>query len=210
MIWMYAVAALCLFVCLPFYMHYKRTPNDKLAHGFKVMGTLCAVSFALIAALRLDPRCWVLFAGMMLHAIADWLLEYNLYWGGGFFLAGHICYIAYFLNLFPVSMIHLIALVCLVAVCVFLFIRWRKPIGINFRFFGIYAALLCITTACAIGGLSVMTTQGVMIAMGGAFFFLSDLLILGRLLFSADRSVDWAIMILYYLAQLLIGASCLV
>ena len=55
-----------------------------------------------------------------------------------------------------------------------------------------------------------MSTQGIMIAIGGAFFFLSDTLILGRLLFSSDRSVDWAILILYYGAQLLFGASCLV
>ena len=210
MIWMYAIAALCLLVCLPFYMHYKRTPRDKLANSFKVLGTLCAVSFALIAAIRLDPRCWVLFAGMMLHTVADWFFEYSIYWGGGFFLAGHICYIAFFLNLFPVSMIHLIALVCLLCIGGFLFWRWRKPIGINLRFFGIYAAVLCVTTACAIGGLSVMTLQGVMIAIGGAFFFLSDTMILGRYLFSSDRSVDWAILILYYCAQLLIGASCLV
>lgn len=209
MIWKFAIAALCLLVCLPFYMHYKSTVRDKLANSFKVLGTLCAVSFALIAAIRLDPRCWVLFAGMVLHAAADWFLEYNLYWGGGFFLAGHICYIAFFLNLFPVSIIHLVALICLLGIAVFLFWRWRGPIGVNLPFFGVYAFVLCVFAACAIGGLSAMTTQGVMIAVGGAMFFLSDTLILGRLLFSSDRTVDWAIMILYYGAQLLFGASCL-
>jgi len=210
LIWIYAVAALCLLVCLPFYMHYKRTTHDKLANAFKVLGTLCAVSFTLIAAIRLDPRCWILFAGMMLHAAADWFLEYNMYWGGGLFLAGHIFYIAYFLNLFPFSTIHVIALVCLLGIGIFLFWRWRKPIGVNFPFFALYAAVMGISTACAIGGLSALTTQGIMIAAGGAMFFLSDTLILGRLLFSCDRSVDWAIMILYYGAQLLFGASCLV
>lgn len=210
MIWIYAVAALCLLVCLPFYMYYKRALRDKLANSFKVLGTLCAAGMALTAAIRLDPRCWVLFSGMMLHAAADWILEYNLYWGGGFFIAGHFCYMAFFLNLFPVSAIHLIALLCLLGITVFLFWRWRKPIGLNLRFFGLYATVLCVTTACAIGGLSVMSTQGIMIAIGGAFFFLSDTLILGRLLFSSDRSVDWAILILYYGAQLLFGASCLV
>lgn len=210
MIWIYAVAALCLLVCLPFYMHYKRSTHDKLANSFKVLGTLCAVSFALTAAIRLDPRCWILFAGMMLHAAADWFLEYNLYWGGGLFLAGHICYIAFFLNLFPVSTIHLISLACLLGIGVFLFWRWRKPIGVNMPFFSLYALVLCITTSCAMGGLSVLSLQGVMIAVGGAFFFLSDTMILARLLFSSDRSVDWAIMILYYGAQLLFGASCLV
>ena len=49
-----------------------------------------------------------------------------------------------------------------------------------------------------------------MIALGGALFFLSDAMILGRTLFTATHAVDWVIMITYYSAQLLIGASCLV
>ena len=49
-----------------------------------------------------------------------------------------------------------------------------------------------------------------MIALGGALFFLSDAMILGRTLFTATHAVDWVIMITYYAAQLLIGASCLV
>ena len=59
-------------------MYYKRALRDKLANSFKVLGTLCAAGMALTAAIRLDPRCWVLFAGMMLHAVADGILEYNL------------------------------------------------------------------------------------------------------------------------------------
>ena len=76
--------------------------------------------------------------------------------------------------------------------------------------FSIYAAVLALTTACAIGCLSGHTLQGQLIALGGALFFISDAFIFGRLLFTADRSVDWTIMILYYAAQLLIGISCLV
>ena len=102
MLWMYAVCALTMFVCLPFFMHYKRSLRYRLA------------------ALRLDPRCWVCFAALMLHAIADYLFEFSLFWGEGFFLAGHICYIAFFTKLFPVSSVHLVAAVCLLAVVVFL------------------------------------------------------------------------------------------
>ena len=76
--------------------------------------------------------------------------------------------------------------------------------------FSVYAAILAVTTACAIGCLSGNTLQGQLIALGGALFFISDSFIFGRLLFSASRAVDWAIMILYYCAQLLIGISCLI
>ena len=211
MLWIYAVCALTMLVCLPFFMHYKKLLRYKLASAFKTLGTLGAASLALTAAIRLDPRCWVCFAALMLHAAADYLLEFNLYWGEGFFLAGHICYIAYFTNLFPVSSVHLIAAVCLLSVEAWLFWRWRKTIGKDRMLpFSLYACVLALTTACAIGCLSGHVLQGQLIALGGALFFISDAFVLGRLLFTADRSVDWAVMILYYSAQLLIGASCLV
>ena len=209
MLWKYAVCALTMFVCLPFFMHYKRSLRYRLAAAFKTMGTLGAASMALTAAIRLDPRCWVCFAALMLHAIADYLFEFSLFWGEGFFLAGHICYIAFFTKLFPVSSVHLVAAVCLLAVVVFLFWRWRKHIGERMLSFALYAFVLAVTCACAVGGLSVHTLQGQLIAAGGALFFISDALILGRLLFPSDRTVDWAVMILYYAAQLLFGISCL-
>ena len=210
MLWMYAVCALTMLICLPFFMHYKKALRYRLAAAFKTLGTLGAASLALTAALRLDPRCWVCFAALTLHAAADWLLEFNLYWGEGFFLAGHICYIAFFMNLFPVSAVHLIAAVCLLGAIAYLFWRWRNAIGKRMVPFALYAAVLGIMAACAIGGLSGHTLQGQLIALGGALFYISDAFVLGRLLFSADRSVDWAVMILYYIAQLLIGISCLV
>lgn len=211
MLWMYAVCALTMLICLPFFMHYKKALRYKLASAFKTLGTLGAASLALTAALRLEPRCWVCFAALMLHAVADCLLEFSLYWGEAFFLAGHVCYIAFFTNLFPFASVHLIATVILLGATGFLFWRWRKTIGSDRMLpFALYALILAITTACAIGGLSVHTLQGQLIALGGALFFISDAFVLGRLLFTADRAVDWAVMILYYGAQLLIGVSCLV
>ena len=91
MLWVYAVCALTLLVCLPFFMHYKKALHYKLASSFKALGTLGAASLSLTAALRLDPHYWICFAALVLHAVADYLLEFNLYWGEGFFLAGPIC-----------------------------------------------------------------------------------------------------------------------
>ena len=209
MLWMYAVSALCLLICLPFYMYYKKALHYRLATAFKSLGTLCAASFALIAAIRLDPHCWICFSALLLHAVADYLLEYNLYLGAGFFLAGHICYISFFSFLFPVSGVHLVILICLFAIIAVLFWRWRKAIGKRMLLFIVYAAALAVMSAFAIAGWTGHTLQGELIAAGGALFFLSDALLLGRLLFSATRPVDWVIMITYYAAQLLFGASCL-
>ena len=209
MLWVYAVAGLAMFVCLPFYMYYKKALRWRVALSYKVLGTLCAASFALIAAIRLDEHCWICFAALMLHAAADAFLEYNLYLGAGFFLAGHVCYISFFLHLFPVSVTHLAIALCLLALVAVLFRRWRETIGKRMPLFAVYAGVLSVMCAFAIAGLTGHTLQGQLIAAGGALFYFSDALLLGRLLFSADRSVDWVIMITYYAAQLLFGVSCL-
>ena len=211
MIWTYAVSALCLFVCMPFYMHYKHAAlRLNLAVAYKGLGTLCAVSMALTAAVKLDPRCWVCFAALLLHTAADVLLEFNLYAGAGLFLAGHICYIAFFTNLFPVTSVHFIVAVGLIAVAAVIFWRWRKNIGKQMPMFAVYAVTLVVMCSCAIGGLTAGTLQGQLIAAGGALFLISDSLLLKRLLFPCGRSVDWAIIFLYYIAQLLFGYACLI
>ena len=210
MLWIYAVSALCLFVCLPFFMHYKSILRYQLAASYKALGTLCAASLALTAAIRLDPHCWICFAGLLLHSAADYLLEFSFYLGAGFFLAGHICYIGFFSTLWPLSAVHLITVVCLLGIMAFVLWRWRGPIGKRMPLFAVYGLVLAVSCAFAVSGLTGHTLQGRMLAAGGALFFISDALLLGRLLFSSSRTVDWAIMVAYYAAQLLIGASCLV
>ena len=212
MLWTAGVCALCMLVCLPFFQHYKHhTQRYQLAAAYKACGTLCAAVLALTAALRLDPRCWICFSALVFHAAADYLLEFSLWLGAGAFLAGHICYIAFFTTLFPPASVHLICAVFLLSVMAYLFFfRWRKQIGKHLPLFVVYGSVLCLMCACAVGSLAGHTLRGQLIAIGGALFFLSDTMICSRILFSAGRAADWAIMITYYAAQLLIGASCLV
>ena len=142
MLWMYAVSALCLLVCLPFFMYYKKALHYKLAASFKMLGTLCAAILALIAAIRLDPRCWICFSALILHAVADYILEFNLYIGTGFFLVGHICYICFFTVFFPVCALHLIAALVLLGAVAVLCWRWRKQIGKRMPLFAVYGSVL--------------------------------------------------------------------
>ena len=107
---------LCLLVCLPLFMHYKQILRYQLAALYKSTGTLCAMIPALVAAIRLDPRCYICVAALGIYAVADYLLEFHTLLGAGFFIAGHVCYIAFFLQLFPVSAIHLICLAVLFAI----------------------------------------------------------------------------------------------
>ena len=209
MLWSAGAAALCLLVCLPLFLHYKHALRYRLAACYKCLGTLCAAALVLIAAIKLDPRCWVFFAGIMFHVVADWVLEFNFFLGVGLFAAGHVFYIAYFTNLCPPAALHLICVVCLLAVIAFMFWRWRNQIGKRMPMFVVYAVFLSVMAGCAIACLSAHTLRGQLIAAGGVLFFISDAIICARTLFRADRTVDWAIMITYYCAQLLFGFSCL-
>lgn len=200
---------LCLLVCLPLYMYYKRSLRLHLACLYKSTGTLCALIPALVAAIRLDPRCYICVAALGFHAIADYLLEFNTYFGAGIFLAGHVCYIAFFLQLFPLSAVHMVCLIGLFAILAFVLYKNRKGIGKQLLPVTVYGGVLCVMTSCAIGCMSAFSLQGILIAVGGALFFVSDSILLHRALYPAGKSVSWIILITYYAAQLLLGLSCL-
>ena len=209
MIWIAAVCAVVLFICMPLYIHYKKSLRYHLACSYKSTGTLCAFMLALIAAIKLDPRCYICAGALLLYAAADYLLEFNFMLGAGFFLAGHICNIAFSLNLTGISVLHLFCLLLMGALLVLVFYRWRKQIGKQMPMFIVYGISLLFMCICAIGCFSLNNLAGILIACGGALFYLSDFLILRRILFPTDEIYNWLIMISYYGAVLLFGSACL-
>lgn len=202
-------AAVCMLVCLPLFMGYKKS-HPRLAAGYKAVGTLCAMVPALIGAIKLDPACWVCVAALVFCAVADWTLEFRFDYGMGLFLLGHICYVSFFLNRYPLSATHVIIALLLILAMGFLVYKERKKLKGKEIFFAVYAAALSAMTACALsGGILSMSTAGWMTAIGGSLFFISDLILFRRILYPMPRAADWIIMITYYAGQLLIGASCL-
>ncbi len=208
-LWIVGTVVLCLCVCLLMYMYYKQQLRYMLAGLYKSTGTLCAMIPALVAAIKLDPHCYICVAALGLHAIADYILEFNFNLGAGLFLAGHICYIAFFTQIFPVSAVHMLCLAGMVGILVYALYRNRKAIGKRMTLFAIYGAVLCIMTGYALGCISSGTSRGIMIAAAGVLFFISDYILLHRTLYTAGKAVSWIIMITYYAAQLLFGFSCL-
>ena len=200
---------LCLLICLPLFMYYKQIARIHLASLYKSTGTLCAAIPALVAAIKLDPRCYICFAGLVLCAIADYMLEFHELWGAGFFMAGHFCFISFFLQIVPVSIVHLVTLIALAALFIFTLYRNRKQIGKALPSFAVYGSILCLMTASAIGCLSSFSVRSILLAAGGSLFFISDFILLHRTIYTAGKTVSWIIMITYYAAQLLIGFSCL-
>ena len=75
MLWIYAVPALCLFVCLPFFLHYKQILRYRLAAAYKTAGTLSAAVPALIAAIvstAAAVACFCLLQPYMGFTVAQW------------------------------------------------------------------------------------------------------------------------------------------
>ena len=209
MIWIAGVCAVCLGLCLPLFMYYKKSLVLHLAAAYKSLGTLCAFLLALIAAIRLDPRCYVCAAALLIYAAADYAIEFSFPAGTGIFLAGHIFSIAFFLNLTPVSASHLICLLLLGGCMAYVFYRWRSPIGKQMPVFILYGITLAVMAVCAVCCFASFTLAGILIACGGALFIVSDLMLLRRILFPSGRGLDWAVMITYYAAVLLFGIASL-
>ena len=209
MLWIAGLSMLCLGLCLPMFLYNKSCMRYSLAASFKTLGTLCALIPALVAAIRLDPRCYVCVAALALHAAADYALEFSQYAGSGLFMAGHVCYIAFLTLLFPVSAVQLICVLLLIAFTGFTFWRWRTAIGKQMPLFLVYGLVLCLMCSSAVGGITAHTLQGLLMALAGALFFLSDGMISFRLLYPTRPFLNWLIMIFYYIAQLLFGFSCL-
>lgn len=209
MIWIAGVCAVCYGICMPLYLYYKKSLRLHLACSYKSTGTLCAFLLALVAAIRLDPRCYVCAGAILIYAVADYFLEFNFMLGAGIFLTGHICGIAFFLNLIPFSFHHLICVLVLGGLLAFVFYRWRKPIGKQMPFFIFYGVSLVFMCACAIECFNLGNLAGILIALGGALFYISDFFLLRRTLFPSDTSINWVILITYYASLLLFGIGCL-
>ena len=206
----FGAALLCLGVCLPMFMYYKRALRPVLAALFKALGTACAVILALIASLRLDPVCFICVAALVLHMSADYALEFSFPLGFGMFIAGHICYIAYFCQIYPLTSALGLCLLGFLAILAILLNRWKKAAGKQLPLFAVYGAVLCLLAASAVGGgIFSHTTGGILAAAGASLFFISDALLCHQILFPVHKSISWVIMISYYLAQLLLASSCL-
>jgi len=210
MILMIGASVLSLCVCLPLFMYYRKAMRYALGALFKSLSTVCALIPALVAALRLDSQCWFCAVALAFCVIADFLLEFSLYAGAGCFIAGHLMYISFFLRLYPFSVTHVVCLAVLLLFMAGLFWRWRSRMGQKLSFFIVYGLVLCVMTACAVaGGMTAYTLQGTLIALGGALFYVSDVMVCRNLLFPGGRHLPWLTMAVYESAQLLLGISCL-
>ena len=175
--------------------------------AFKTAATLCAAYFAMAGALRSGQTAhWLIYAGLLTGAAADFALRYDRVFGGILFAAGHLLYCAAFCVLKAPGAENIVCAAILCAGTVCLFVIFYKIIRREGGKKGsvlllLYALLEVITVSLA------CTLHPVTIC-GTALFALSDILLAYRV--AADernRGFGYIALGTYYIAQLLIACT---
>lgn len=208
-------SVLCLGVCLPMYRRNFKE-HTVFATIFKSLGTLCAMTLALVAAIKLEPRAYVCAGAILICSVSDFILNFNFTLGMLTFIIGHFGLAAWFLimNLTAAPVISAMHIICFIGFCLisfFIIYKWRKMTDKkNLPSYAIYAAMLSAMTACAVaGGSGLHSTAGIICAIGGGMFYISNVMAFRTTFGQRCEAYETALMVIYYCAQLLFGASCL-
>lgn len=206
--WIVPAAILSLGLCLPMFMHCKAKKLAAQSQCWKAMGTLCALALALGGALPSGGSRWLGAAALLLCTIADVMLERKFYVGMGFFMGGHLCYIAWFLQRQHLGSFQLIVFGALLAAAVCLILGLRPLLKGKLAPYSAYAGILITMCACGIGCVT-DGTAGIFTAVGAVLFVISDMMVCWETLRPTSTAFDWMAMALYYTAQLCLGAGVL-
>lgn len=211
MIWIIvACAALSIGVCLPLFLRYKVIrPGWSLV--YKALGTACALIPAISGAVPLGESAWFCVAALILCVMGDVFIDMHFFLGAGFFLLGHICYIAWFYSCIGLTSTLAVVLASLLAAGAGILWIFREEIGKKQLLpFVVYLLFLSGSTSFAISfGLSAARLDGLLSLSGGILFFVSDLMLFYRTLRPAPKWFGGALMVLYYAAQVLLGSGCM-
>lgn len=206
--WMVPAAILSLGLCLPMFMRCKAKKLAVQSQCWKAGGTLCALLLALGGAIPFGGSRWLGAAALLLCTIADVMLERKFYVGMGFFMGGHLCYIAWFLQRQQLGSFQCIIFGVLLAAAICLILKLRPLLKEKLVPYSAYAVVLI--TMCT-GGVGCVTggTAGIFTAVGVVLFVISDMMVCWETLRSTSTVFDWTAMALYYTAQLCLGTGVL-
>jgi uncharacterized membrane protein YhhN len=208
-LWLITIALMGIFMQV-FFTQRDYYKNQAKALTAKAACTAIAVLvclYGLTKAGGTDAK-WILFAGLCLCMVADVIIGIHFVAGMLVFLCAHLCFIAYFITLAPLSGYS--AVVFLIAFTAVLIGFWRfvPQQGIKSIPFMIYAAVLLVMFSIAallpysIGGIG-----AVLLAAGASLFTVSDLILAWNTLGSYHKIRDRLVLYLYYPAVYLLAVS---
>lgn len=205
--------ALIWLVWMPLCFRMKKTENRIAEWIFKVIPTLMAAGFAGYACFALGQRsayAELIFAGLCVCALADWVLEVRFEVGGALFFAGHVLYVLALALYRMLSWWSLtVGVIALAAIWYFLsHYKDGRPVGLLGVGLCIYGCALA-----ALLGLSLPlpflapSTSTYLAAAGAALFVVSDLTLCHNTI--RQKPSHWHFMSLgtYYMGQLLLALS---
>ena len=133
-----------------YYQHFKhRGGSGRVKRiAVKCSATLMAAAVCLIGAIDSGlPAHWVLFAGLIVCAIADGVLCVHFMLGAGTFAIGHAVYIIGFSMMHLPSWGSMAVFACMLMGITLLIERWKKRMGRRAPLFLGYGVMLCLMTA---------------------------------------------------------------
>ena len=198
------LAAFAAMICFYlYYQHFKhRGGSGRVKRiAVKCSATLMAAAVCLIGAIDSGlPAHWVLFAGLIVCAIADGVLCVHFMLGAGTFAIGHAVYIIGFSMMHLPSWGSMAVFACMLMGITLLIKRWKKRMGRRAPLFLGYGVMLCLMTAVSAG-------QAPLFFAGGLLFAISDALLAYQLFDRRNIKIDYVSLGCYYLGQFLIGLA---
>lgn len=186
-----------------YYQRFKNKPGSGLIKriAVKCSATLMAALVGLVGAIHSGlPAHWLIFAGIVMCAVADGILCLHFMLGAATFAIGHVLYIIGFSMLHLPGWGSLLVFACMLAGFSALCARWKRHMGRRAPLLMGYGMLLALMTA-------VSAAQQPLLFAGGLLFAVSDALLAYQLFMRTSVKTDYASLGMYYLAQFLMGLA---
>jgi len=204
------VVATVYVALLAYYCELEKQENFKSATTLKVILSAYAAGVCVYAAILLNNYVFYIFAlGLICAVPADFFLQYiktdlkKYRFGILFFGLMHLCLIVSFFLIYPVTFYEFIIFAVFIAILLGFQILGKWEIGKEKTQLTVYTVLVVFMAAKAIS-LYIIAPSGftLMVALGGLFFFISDLF-LGIWAYSKSKFVFLALnRIIYFAGQL--------
>lgn len=210
---LYVAVAVALIWLLWMPLHFRLKARRTLSLVAKVIPTLTAAAFAGYACFGMGQRnayAELIFAGLLVCSLADWMLGVRFEVGGALFFIGHVFYTLAMALYRHVSLWSL-AVFVVAEVCLWLFLsKYKRDIESRFIVLGlsIYSLALSALLAFSVPLPFLSYSRGALLAAcGAALFVVSDLTLCHNTV--RDKPDMWHFLSLgaYYMGQLLLALS---
>lgn len=201
------------FLWMPLNFRYKYKKPQCLSLVFKIIPTLTAVAFAGYACFATEQDgiyAALIFAGLCVCTVADWMLEVRFEIGGGLFFIGHVCYVLAMLLSRPASPWSAAVFAAAELGLMYFLSKYRQEIKPKRMVLGLGVYSLALASLLAFSlprPFISLSRSAVLAAAGAALFVLSDLTLCHNTVRKKPDSWHFMSLGAYYMGQFLLALS---